>query len=86
MISHPQELFRFLATPGIEVVNLMFASDAVVWASCHFITEKKIPSLLHTNEVIVAYVTAGARLSLYSNLDRLQERALYCTTNSVLFV
>jgi len=33
MITDPQELYRFLAIPGIEVSNLVFASDDVVWAS-----------------------------------------------------
>jgi len=33
MISDPQELYRFLATPGIDVANLVFASYDVVWAS-----------------------------------------------------
>ena len=86
MISDPHELYRFLANPGIEVANLMFASDDVVWASWRFMAEEQIPSLRHTNEVIGAYVTAGARLHLYSNLDRLQERALYCDTDSIMFV
>ena len=86
MISDPYELYRFLATPGIEVTNLMFASDDVVWASWRFIEEEMIPNLRHTNEVIGAYVTAAARLHLYSYLDRLGERALYCDTDSVLFV
>jgi len=35
MISDPQELYRFLATPGIEAMNL-FVSDSVVWASWRF--------------------------------------------------
>ena len=30
-MSGPHELYRFLVTPGVEVVNLMFASDSVVW-------------------------------------------------------
>jgi len=34
----------------------------------------------------VRYVTAAARLHLYSYLDRLGERALYCDEDSVLFV
>ena len=40
MISEHQELCRFLATPGIEVANLMFASDDVVCASWRFIAEE----------------------------------------------
>jgi len=63
----------------------MFASDDVVWASWRFI-EETIPNLRHTNEVIGAYVTAATRLKLYSYLDRSGERALYCDTDSVLFV
>ena len=86
MISDPRELCGFLATPGIEVASLVFASDDVVWASWRFVEEKDIPSLRHTNEVIGAYVTAGARLHLYKYLDRLQKRAIYCDTDSVLFV
>jgi len=29
-ISDPKELYGFLATPGIEVINLMFTNDEVV--------------------------------------------------------
>jgi len=86
MITEHQELYRFLATPGVEVANLVFASDDVVWASWGFVAEEEIPSLRHTNEVIGAYVTAGARLHLYTYLDRLQERAIYCDTDSVVYV
>ena len=31
VISRRKELYRFLATLGIEVTNLAFASDEVVW-------------------------------------------------------
>jgi len=33
IITEPHELYRFLATPGVEVTNLAFASDDVVWPS-----------------------------------------------------
>jgi hypothetical protein len=33
MITVPQELYSFLATPGIEVAAFVFASDEVVFAS-----------------------------------------------------
>jgi len=45
-----------------------------------------VPNLTHTNEVIGAYVTAGARIHLYSFHDRLQEKAIYCDTDSVIFI
>jgi hypothetical protein len=78
-------LYKFLATPGIEVVILLFASDNV-WISWKYAAEGKIPNLPHTNEVIVSYVTAGARIHLYAYLDKLQERAIYTDTDSVIFI
>jgi hypothetical protein len=86
LISEPRELYRFLVTPGIEVQNMLFASDDVVWISWQFSSEERVPSLRHTNEVIGAYVTAGARIHLYSYLDRLQDKAIYCDTDSVLYI
>jgi hypothetical protein len=86
MITDPQELYRFLATPGIEEAALMFASDEVVCASCRYIADEKLPSLSHTNEVIGAYVYAGARIHLYSYLARLKQMVLYCDTDSVIYI
>jgi len=31
IIKEPKELYKFLSSPGIEVTNLVFASDDVVW-------------------------------------------------------
>ena len=85
MVTEPRELYRFLSTPGIEVSNLMFVSDEAVWVSWSYTAEEKVPTLKHTNEVIGAYVTAGARMHLYKYLDRLGERTLYCDTDSLLY-
>ena len=54
LISDPQELYRFLSTPGIEVAALVFASDDVVWASWRYIAEENVHNLRQTNEVIGA--------------------------------
>ena len=47
------------------------ASDDVVWISWQYSADERVPSLRHTNEVIGAYVTAGARIHLYGFLDKL---------------
>jgi len=86
LISEPAELYRFLVTPGVEVQNVMFASDYVVWISWQYSADERVPSLRHTNEVIGAYVTAGARIHLYGFLDKLQEKAVYTDTDSVTFI
>ena len=84
--SDPHELYRFLATPDIEVTNLLFASDGIDWASWRFIAEETIPSFRHTNEVIAAYVAADGRMCLYSYLERLQKRVIYCDTDSAFYI
>jgi len=86
LISEPHELYRFLVTPGLEVQNMMFVSDDVVWISWQFSPEERVPSLRHINQVIGAYVTAGSRIHLYSYLDKLQNKAIYCDTGSVLYI
>jgi hypothetical protein len=57
--------------PEIEVQNMMFASDDVVWIAWQYSSEERVPSLRHTNEVVGAYVTTGARIHIYSYLDKL---------------
>jgi hypothetical protein len=86
IITEPYELYRFLDTPGVEVTNLAFASDDVAWLSWKVTAEENVPYLPHTNEVIGAYVTAGARIHLYSFLVRLQENAIYCETDPFIFI
>jgi hypothetical protein len=86
IITEPHEMYRFLATPGVEVTNLVFASDDVAWLSWKATAEENVPYLPHKNEEIGAYVTAGARIHLYSFLDRLQENAINCDTDPVIFI
>ena len=51
IIGEPKELYRFLATQGIEVSSLTFASDDVIWASWRGGT----PRVLHVlHEYIVS--------------------------------
>jgi hypothetical protein len=86
MISDTQELYRFLATPGLEVTSLMFARDEVVWISWRFTDEEKIPKLKRTKEVLGAYLTASARLRLNHFLEKAQENSIYCDTDSIIYV
>jgi hypothetical protein len=80
-----QKCYRVLATPGIEVTSLLFPSDEVVWVTWRFSDKEKIPNIKHTNEVLGAYVTPGARLGQYHFLERVQEKAIDCYTDSFIF-
>jgi hypothetical protein len=72
--------------PVIEVVNMMFARIDVVWISRQYSSEEHVPSLRHTNEVRGVFVTAGALIHLYSYLDRLKDKAIYCDTERFIYV
>jgi hypothetical protein len=67
-------------------MNMMFDSDEVVWISWQYSSQERVPSLRHINEVIGAFVTAGARIHLYSYLNRLQNKTIYCDTDSVIYI
>ena len=79
VITEPKDLYSFLATPGIEVTNLAFASDDVVWISWKHSAEERVPNLRHTNEFIGAYVTSGARVHLYRYLDNWEKEPSIAT-------
>ena len=85
-ISDPQDLYRFLATPGIKVATLLFAGDSLCWIAWRHADETHALMLRHTNDVIECYFTAGGRIHLYSSLDTLQKRALYTDTDSVTYI
>jgi len=65
---------------------MLFAGDSAVWLAWRQAEESRMQTLRHTNDVIGSYVIAGARLHLYSYLDKLQERALNTDTDSVVFI
>jgi len=86
LISDSQDLYRSLATPGIEVATLLFAGDSVCWIAWRHADESHAQTLRHTNDVIPSYVTAGGRMNLYTYYHTLQKRALYTDTDSVLYI
>jgi len=86
VISEHKELYSFLATSGIVVTNLTFASADVVWISWKHSAKEHVSGLRHTKEVIATYVTAGARIHLYRYVDMLGEKAFYCDKDSVLYI
>jgi hypothetical protein len=86
LIFDPQELYRFLATPGVKVTSLLFVKDQAVWISWLHTGEEHAPNLKDAHVVIASYVTAGARIHLYRYLDTLQDKALYCDTDSVICI
>jgi len=83
-ISDLQDLYRFPATPGIEVATLLFVGYSVFWILWRHAEGSHAPTLRHTNEVIASYVTTGTRMHLYTYLDTAEMRAVH--RHSVIYI
>lgn len=67
-----------------EVKNVRFINNETVQLDWMY-NDDFIPASTRTNVVIAAYTTAQARLKLYSYLEQLGERTIYCDTDSIVF-
>ncbi|CAB3984018.1 DNA polymerase [Paramuricea clavata] len=78
------DLLQLVNDKTIEVTSLDFISDNIART-----THRKISGTLTTlgnrNVVIASFVTAYARLELFSVLDKLRENVLYYDTDSVIY-
>ena len=84
VVKNRSDLLKILTDPGVEVDELMPVSESTMFVSWHDLKEAVSPHP-YTNVVIAAFVTAQARLKLYSYLELLGERALYFDTDSVIY-
>jgi len=78
MNGDTQELFRFPATPGIELTSFLFAGDEVVWVMWKYVeNEENMPAVSHTNEMILTDFWNKQSETKFKNTlaDRLAESA-----------
>jgi len=88
-VNTREELLEIVTNPGLETIDIMdltnnTTDDGPMMVSFKAIDEAITPSS-NTSVVIAAYVTATARLKLYSYLEQLGERVLYFDTDSIIF-
>ena len=50
------------------------------------LNRETVPHLRHTNDAIAVYVTAGARIHLYGYIAWLREKAIFCDSDSDIFI
>ena len=84
-IKDPHVFFDYLSSDEINVLDANLVSDDIMEIRYEY-TDNFMEADPKTNVVIAAFTTAYARLKLYDVLDMLQERALYCDTDSVIFI
>lgn len=84
-MSDPCEYIDMMTSDSQEVKNVRFVSDEMVRMEQAY-TKDFIEASGRTNVVVAAYTTAQARLQLYSYLECLGTRSLYCDTDSIVFI
>ncbi|KAK9535950.1 hypothetical protein VZT92_005782 [Zoarces viviparus] len=84
LITDPDRFMQLMFSDAFDVRQFCFISDEVAlvqWRHAEAIGSR----IKDVNIFIGAMTTAHARLMLYDLLDTLQERVLYCDTDSVVF-
>ena len=80
----PKEFLECVFDPVNEVTSIRVINERLVMVT--FKTEEDfIETSSRLNVVVAAYVTAQARMKLYSYLRPLQERVLYFDTGTIVF-
>ncbi len=83
-LREPREFFDLLTSDAYEVNECELINDECIYVTYKFANGFEEPTP-NTNAVVASYVTAHARLELYSYLEKLGERVLYCDTDSIIY-
>lgn len=83
-INDPARLFDLLQDPEEEINSFLLVNDDLCYVGWHH--KKEVAELSGlTNVVIASFVTAQARIKLYSYLAPLGPRCAYLDTDGILF-
>ena len=70
-LEKAEDLFTLLYAPDKEIVSVLPGNDDFFYANWHFTLEAEM-NLPFTSVVVASFVTAQARLLLYSYLENLR--------------
>jgi G:T-mismatch repair DNA endonuclease (very short patch repair protein) len=79
------DYIKMLSDPSLTIHDIHYVNDECVMVQWSHAKGHESAGT-NTNIVLAALTTAYARLELYSVLDLLGERALYCDTDSIIYV
>ncbi|XP_043268101.1 uncharacterized protein [Venturia canescens] len=85
IVSTRKKLMEMLTSPETIITGILPVNNDILYVN-HVKTNDTIEPSGIASSVIAAYTTAQARLKLYSYLELLDKRALYCDTDSVIYV
>ncbi|XP_044594809.1 uncharacterized protein LOC123272174 [Cotesia glomerata] len=85
IVTTRARLMEMFTDSQIEICGFLPVNDKTLYINFIHSKDALKPSRT-TNVVIAAYTTAQARLKLYSYLEKLGKRALYCDTDSCIYI
>lgn len=85
IVSERSKIVKMFTNPNIEVHSMFSLSSDTVLLTYRD-RKEAIWNEGYSNIAIAAYVTAHARIKLYSYLNKLKEDVLYFDTDSVIFI
>lgn len=76
-------MYELLNNPSVEVTEICPIGEMLLvnWRN----NPEELPQSNFTSVAVASYVTAQARLYLYRFMEQLQERLIYCDTDSVVY-
>lgn len=83
IISKPDEWFEMITNKQFKINSVDFSNENAVQV---FYSNLYNEGSVETSVVHAAFVTAHARLKLYSELEKIGDRVLYFDTDSIIFV
>ena len=84
-VTEPTEFYKILLDDTVSNLNIQFVNDDMVQMTYNF-KDHFFDNSNNTNIFIACFTTSHARLMLYDKLDYLQEKALYCDTDSIIYI
>ena len=84
LITEPHEWYNMLSDKQYTIHDVDLSNENFIHVK-FTINNDLNSSVLSTNLVLAAFVTAYGRLKLLTELHKLQERVLYCDTDSIFF-
>lgn len=83
IINKPSEWFELVSNDQFKIHSVDFTCDNVVQV---FVSNTHNEGSVETSVVHAAFVTAHARLKLFSELEKLGDRVLYFDTDSIIYI
>jgi hypothetical protein len=81
-----EDLNELLNNPELEVVSVVIVHDNMTVAIYHVKSTEYLDLNNNNNIYIASYTTAYARIELYKHLDAVNRRAIYCDTDSIIYI